>query len=774
MPMRFEKMFRFLLTMEAAEMSVIEMRHLEEIASAISGRDFEITRAGDLPDALEAVTADAAIGCILAEWGASAKFGDVEAFIGQVRGRGLEMPIFLFARRHRFQDIGADVLRHVSGYVFAGEDTPDFIARNLVDHLARYANSLKTPFFGAMVDYAEQGNQLWTCPGHNGGVFYRKSPIGHVFVEHLGEAIFRNDLDNSVVELGDLLVHEGPARQAEIAAAEIFGAERTYFVLNGTSTSNKIALSAIIAPGDLVLFDRNNHKAAVHGALLFGGGIPIHLPTTRNAQGLIGPIAWEALDETSIRASIRDNPLIEDKSFAGKQRPFRACVLEQCTYDGTIYSAEMILEKLGPLCDYILFDEAWAGFMKFHPLFKGHYAMGLAVKDGDPGIIATQSTHKQLAGFSQASQIHVKDSHVQGRARVEQRRFNEFYMLHYSTSPFYPLFASLDVGAQMMKGRSGEVLWDDTIRLGVEIRKMLRSLGKDFAARARNGDEAWFFDPFVPDMFEGQPWETVSTDVLSSRPEAWALAPDAVWHGFPGLVPGYAMTDPNKLTLLTPGFNRQTGAYAEHGVPAPVLAEFLRERRIVPEKNDFNSILFLLTPGLEASKAGTLLAALTAFKEMHDSNAPLAAAMPDFAVRHADAYAGMGLRDLCARLHDFYRRHQASRLQGELFQPAHLPEQVMPPRDAWENLMHNKVDYLPLEQLSGRIAATVALVYPPGIGLILPGERYGDTNSPLLSYLRMVEEGCTLFPGFEAEIQGIYRETGGKGKLHLFSYVLHN
>ncbi len=322
--MRFETMFRFLLAVETAGMSETEKRHLDGIVDAIAARDISITRASDLTDAFEAVTADAAIGFILAEWGASAGFGDVEAFIDQVRGRGLEMPIFLLARRHQFKEIGADALRHVAGYVFAGEDTPDFIARNLADHFIRYANSLKTPFFGAMVDYAEQGNQLWTCPGHNGGVFYRKSPIGHVFVEHLGEAVFRNDLDNSVVELGDLLVHEGPARQAEIEAAKIFGAERTYFVLNGTSTSNKIALSAIVSPGDLVLFDRNNHKAAVHGALLFGGGIPIHLPATRNAQGLIGPIAWEALDETGIRNAIRDSKLVEDKSIAGKPRPFRA------------------------------------------------------------------------------------------------------------------------------------------------------------------------------------------------------------------------------------------------------------------------------------------------------------------------------------------------------------------------------------------------------------------------------------------------------------------
>jgi arginine/lysine/ornithine decarboxylase len=285
-----------------------------------------------------------------------------------------------------------------------------------------------------------------------------------------------------VLELGDLLTHEGPALKAQKEAAKIFGAEKTYFVLNGTSASNKVVLSALVGDGDLVLFDRNNHKAAHHGALLINGGIPVYLPTDRNAYGLIGPIMPEALDETTIREAIRTNPLVTDPEAWQKQRPFRVAVIEQCTYDGTIYSADYILEKIGHLCDYILFDEAWAGFMKFHPMYAGRFAMGLSgLNEASPGIFATQSTHKQLASFSQASQIHIKDRHIKGqRRRTEHRRFNESFMQHASTSPFYPLFASLDVGAQMMKGRSGEVLWDDTIRLGIELRKKLRAVQREF------------------------------------------------------------------------------------------------------------------------------------------------------------------------------------------------------------------------------------------------------------------------------------------------------
>ncbi|RAR48337.1 ornithine decarboxylase [Paraburkholderia unamae] len=788
--MSYDRLFGFLFCCATPQPNTFAQSRIGRIVAELTRQGYEVAQMATTADARGAVRGDAAIGCIVIEWSVAEPENEVEAFVQFVRERGLDVPVFILAERHRLEEIPVRVLSLVSGYVFVEEDTPEFVARNLVGHLHNYAHSLKTPFFGAMVDYAGEANQMWTCPGHNGGVFYQKSPIGRAFVKHLGEAVFRNDLDNSVVGLGDLLVHEGPALAAQKAAARIFGAERTYFVLNGTSTSNKIALSALVAPGDLVLFDRNNHKAAHHGALLLAGGIPVYLPTTRNAHGLIGPIDFAALDEAAIRESIRRHPLVSDTQAASRARPFRVAVIEQCTYDGTIYDARLIVEKLGPLCDYIVFDEAWAGFMKFHPLFRGRFAMGVEGLDANaPGIIATQSTHKQLAGFSQASQIHIKDSHLNGQRRqVNHWRFNEMFMQHSSTSPFYPLFASLDVGAQMMRGRSGEVLWDDTIRLGIELRKKIRALRDEYAATETDPARRWFFDPFVAE-FAPEPapgcspnavnasdvprrWEDLPTDELASNPRCWALAPNAAWHGFGPLAPGYAMTDPNKLTLLTPGFDRASGQYAEHGIPAPVLAEFLRGQRIVPEKNDLNSILFLLTPGLESSKAGTLLSALVRFKQLHDDNAPLDVAMPAFVATHRERYAGVGLRDLCAQMHAFYRECNVSALQREQFRAEHFPQPAMSPQDAMHALVRNDVELLPIERIGGRIAATLALVYPPGIGVVVPGERYDARAQPMLDYFRVFEEGGNRFPGFENEIQGIYRQTGDDGRTRLHTYVV--
>jgi ornithine decarboxylase len=777
--MDYDKLFGFLICSAMPEPPTLSSSRLQRIVDELGRLGYATTLSVTTAEARSAIRSDASFGCLIVEWSLKEPENEVEAFVRFVRERGLEVPVFILAERHLLKEIPVAVLGQVTGYVFIDEDTPEFIARNLVSHLQSYAESLKTPFFGAMVDYAEQANQMWTCPGHNGGVFYQKSPIGRAFVEHLGEAVFRNDIDNSVVELGDLLIHEGPALAAEKAAAHIFGADRTYFVLNGTSTSDKIALTALVAPGDLVLFDRNNHKAALQGAMVFGGGIPVYLETDRNAQGLIGPIDFDALDEKRIREAIKNNPLVKDPQAWQRKRPFRVAVIEQCTYDGTIYNVNMLIEKLGALCEYIMFDEAWGGFMKFHPLFKGHFAMGLDGLGPDaPGIMATQSTHKQLAGFSQASQIHVKDAHLDGQHRqVSHQRFNEMFMLHSSTSPFYPLFASLDVGAQMMKGRSGEVLWEDTIKLGIEMRKKIRAMHHEYEEIERDPARQWFFDPFVPDIVQVQGcaerWEDIPTDELASDARYWELVPGEKWHGFSHLKTGYVMTDPNKLTLLTPGFDRATGDYAAHGISAAIVAEFLREQRIVPEKNDLNSILFLLTPGLESSKAGTLLSALIRFKQLHDENTPLDEVIPSFVAAHHERYAGVGLRDLCAQMHAFYREHKASQLQREQFRATHFPEIAMTPMAAMNELVRNNVELLPIEQISGRIAATLALVYPPGIGVVVPGERYDERALPMLDYFRMFEEGGNRFPGFENEIQGIYRKEESDGTVRLYTYVVN-
>ena len=540
--------------------------------------------------------------------------------------------------------------------------------------------------------------------------------------------------------------------------------------------------NAVLRRGDLVLFDRNNHKSLHQGALVQAGAIPIFLPTARNPFGMIGAVDWEAWNEDRLREQIRMHPLVRDPDQHQAPRPFRLACIQLATYDGTVYNVRKVLDKIGHLCDYVLWDEAWIGYNAFHPLFEDHSPMRLGHLAPDmPGLFSTQSVHKQGAGFSQASQIHKRDDHLRGQRRyVEHKRFNESFLMNASTSPFYPLFASLDVNAKVHEGRAGEALWDRCIELGIEARKKLRQFGDYYARTGKDAQEQWFFDPFVPDLVTirgsrftedvtDMPWEDLPTDVIKSEQQCWNLDPKRAWHGYAGYTDGYAMVDPNKLTLLTPGIDRRTGEYLDFGVPATVIANFLREQRVVPEKCDLNSILFLMTPAEDESKLNTLIAKLVKFKDLWDRDAALAEALPTLCTAHPERYAGYTVRQICNEMHAFYRAANIKRLQCLSFRASSFPQMAMSPKDAYEALVANNVDYVPLEDIHGRISATLALIYPPGIGVVVPGERWDDRARPMLEYFLAFQESFNRFPGFNYEVQGVYQERiDGRIKFHTY------
>ena len=701
-----------------------------------------------------------------------------------IRDAGFRTPLWALADTSRIADVSViGGVGEVDGFIFLGQQTPAFYAKQVVASLTSYGMSLLPPFFGALMGYDAEAKISFACPGHQGGEFYRNSPAGQLFFKHYGEQIFRNDLCNADVELGDLLIHVGPAVDAQRHAARVFGADRTYFVLNGTSTANKVVAQATLKRGDLVLFDRNNHKSLHQGALVKAGAIPIFLPTARNSFGMIGAVDWDAWDEKYLRDQIAAHPMIKDPARAKSERPFRMACIQLATYDGTVYNVRKVMEKIGHLCDYVLWDEAWIGYNAFHPLFTDHSPMRL--KDLKPemaGLFSTQSVHKQGAGFSQASQIHKRDEHIKGQKRfIEHKRFNESFLMYCSTSPFYPLFAALDVNAKMHDGKGGEMLWDRCIELGIEARKKLREYGRHFASTGRTAEEKWFFDPFVPDVvsIKGSKhakdakdiaWESLPTEVLKREQQCWTFDPNATWHGYKGYSDGYAMVDPNKLMLLTPGIDRKTGEYLDFGVPATVLANYLREQRVVPEKCDLNSILFLMTPGDDESKISSLIARLVRFKDLWDRDAPLAEALPTLYSQNSARYAGYSLRKVCKEMHDFYRKANVKNLQRLCFRASSFPEFAMSSKDAYEKLVANEVDYVPLDAtIKGRIAATLALIYPPGIGVLVPGERWDAKAQPMLDYFLTFEESFNRFPGFNYEVQGVFQERiDGRIKFHTY------
>jgi ornithine decarboxylase len=275
---------------------------------------------------------------------------------------------------------------------------------------------------------------------------------------------------------------------------------------------------------------------------------------------------------------------------------------------------------------------------------------------------------------------------------------------------------------------------------------------------------------FTDDVTD-QPWEDFPTDVIKREQQCWQFHPDARWHGYAGYGEGYAMVDPNKLTLLTPGIDRRTGEYLDFGVPATVVANFLREEHVVPEKCDLNSILFLLTPAEDESKINTLIAKLVKFKNLWDRDAPLAEVLPSLCVAQGERYVGYTLRQVCNEMHAFYRERQVKDLQRKCFRAESFPEMAISPQEAYQALVGNEVDYVPLTQARGRISATLALIYPPGIGVVVPGERWDERAQPMLDYFLAFEESFNRFPGFNYEVQGVYQERVN-GRITFHTYVV--
>ncbi|HDT5221948.1 TPA: ornithine decarboxylase [Enterobacter roggenkampii] len=656
---------------------------------------------------------------------------------------GFHLPVFIFSQEPTEVPDGATAV--ISG------KAQEFL--ELETAASRYEESLLPPFFDTLSQYVEMGNSTFACPGHQHGAFFKKHPAGRQFYDFFGENVFRADMCNADVKLGDLLIHEGSAKHAQKFAAKVFNADKTYFVLNGTSAANKVVTNALLTRGDLVLFDRNNHKSNHHGALIQAGATPVYLEAARNPFGFIGGIDDHCFDDAYLRDLIREAA----PEKADEPRPFRLAIIQLGTYDGTIYNARQVIDKIGHLCDYILFDSAWVGYEQFIPMMAETSPLLLELNENDPGIFVTQSVHKQQAGFSQTSQIHKKDNHIRGQARFcPHKRLNNAFMLHASTSPFYPLFAALDVNAKIHEGESGRRLWAECVELGIEARKAIIA-------------NCHMIKPFIPPVVAGRPWQDHPTHAIASELRFFSFEPGAKWHGFEGYASEQYFVDPCKLLLTTPGIDAETGEYTDFGIPATILAHYLRENGIVPEKCDLNSILFLLTPAESSDKLAQLVAMLGQFEQHIEDDTPLADVLPTIFQKYPVRYRDYTLRQLCQEMHDLYVSFDVKDLQKAMFRKESLPEVLMNPQDATQAYIRGNVELVRIRDAEGRIAAEGALPYPPGVLCVVPGEVWGGA---VQRYFLALEEGINLLPGFSPELQGVYSEKDADGIKRLYGYVL--
>lgn len=419
----------------------------------------------------------------------------------------------------------------VNGIFIKGDQELDELVSKMRSEI--YPSKIRAPFWEALSKYVQSNSDAFHTPGHSSGDSLKRSPWCRDFYTFFGRNAFLSDLSVSVPELDSLLHPKNALLEAQELAASTFGARHTRFVTNGTSTANKIVIQTLLRPGDHVLVDRNCHKS-VHYAIQMAGAIPFYLsPTVNDKFGIFGPIAKQTLQQALARAKEQEIAI-------------KLLIVTNCTYDGLSLDIADFVSIAHSHSLKVMVDEAWYSHARFHHRF-GRSALAAGAD------WVTQSTHKTLSAFSQASLIHINDPHF----KHLEDKFEEMFLMHSSTSPNYHIIASLDV-ARKQVALEGFYLLDRTLRIADSLRLSLRQLKR-----------------FRPLELE---------DLLPAE-----LASDRV------------SLDPTKVTIDV----------SESGLAATEVQHLLHSSHgIQIEKLTFSTISILITIGTTVSKVNRLCSAL--------------------------------------------------------------------------------------------------------------------------------------------------------------------
>jgi len=627
------------------------------------------------------------------------------------------MPVYAFANTYSTLDVSLNDLRMQVRFFEYALGAAEEIAAKIKQSTDEYIDTILPPLTRALFKYAREGKYTFCTPGHMGGTAFQKSPVGCLFYDFFGPNTMKSDISISVSELGSLLDHSGPHKEAEEYIARVFNADRSYMVTNGTSTANKIVGMYAAHAGSTVLIDRNCHKSLTH-LMMMTDITPIYLRPTRNAYGILGGIPQDEFQRETLARRVNATP--------GATWPSHA-VITNSTYDGLLYNTDFIKETLD--VKSIHFDSAWVPYTNFHPVYQGKCGMSGKRIDGKV-IFETQSTHKLLAAFSQASMIHVKGD-------INEATFNENYMMHTTTSPHYGIVASTETAAAMMKGNAGKRLIDASIQRAIKFRKEIK--------RLRNECDGWFFDIWQPDHID--------------QVECWPLRSDSAWHGFHNIDNDHMYLDPIKVTILTPGMGKD-GRMEPFGVPASLVAKYLDEHGIIVEKTGPYNLLFLFSIGIDKTKALSLLRALTEFKRAFDLNLRVKNMLPSLYQEAPEFYETMRIQELAENIHRLVERHNLPDLMYRAFDV--LPTMIMTPYHAFQQELRGNVEEVLLDECIGRVNANMILPYPPGVPLVMPGEMITEESRPILEFLQLLCETGAHYPGFETDIHGAYRQPDGR------------
>lgn len=725
-----------------------------EIANRVSSIVSELERRGlgvyitecyeDLEDV---ITVDKGIDCLLLSWPGEREEKEALNVIEKLHKSQNGVPVFLLTHKgDSLEKLSRQIYENVEEIIWLLQEEIVFLGERIQRAVDRYNDELLPPLARAVFNYNKVAEYSWAAPGHQGGVGFTKTALGRRFFDFYDENLFRTDTGIERTSIGSLLDHTGAFLEGEKNTARIFGADRSYNVLVGTSGSNRTIMQGVLTDEDIALVDRNCHKSIEQG-LMITGAKPVYMKPTRNRYGIIGPILPNEMDEKTVIEKIKNSPLVPENMK--NQKPVYS-VVTNCTYDGVCYNAEKVENIFQNYIDRIHFDEAWYGYARFNPIYEDHYAMRGDVKDykGKATVFATHSTHKLLNALSQASYVHMR----QGEKKISEERFNQAYMMHATTSPLYAIAVSNEIGAAMMDGDSGRYLTDEVLREAIEFRKMV---GKYYEEYKEEGE--WFFKPWnaekIVDSETGKEYKfhEAPTELLMKEQSFWAMKPGDVWHGFEGIPENWIMLDPIKVSILAPGVE-DNGEISEKGVPAELISYYFSRFGVVPTRTTDFQIMFLFSMGISKGKWGTLLDLLVQFKKDYDANTPLKKIFPELVAGREERYGELGMKDLGEEMFKYLKENNPGKYLNDAYST--LPEQVVTPREAYNKIVKNEVELVPASKLSKRIAANAVIPYPPGIPMLMSGESFGEENSPQIIYLKALATWDKKFPGFEHETEG--------------------
>ncbi|AIT09940.1 lysine decarboxylase LdcC [Candidatus Francisella endociliophora] len=707
---------RNILFVYSKKLPVHKLEFLQNLESNLIKENYDCLLTTDLNTAAEIVKSNNRVASIILDW----DHFELSAF-EKLADYNPNLPIFAIGDNHL--DIELNLVDFELNLDFLQYDAVllnDDIEK-IINGIDAYYKAIMPPFTKQLMHYINESNYSFCTPGHQQGHGFQKSPVGAAFYDFFGPNVFKSDISISMEEMGSLLDHSGPHKEAEDYVADIFNADRSLIVTNGTSTSNKIVGMYSAGQGDTILVDRNCHKSLTHLMMMVDVN-PIYLKPTRNAYGIIGGIPLSEFTSASIEKKLSDHPVAESWP--------RYCVITNSTYDGIFYNVNKVHQELDVV--NLHFDSAWVPYTNFHSIYEGKYGMSIKPKLNHT-IFETQSTHKLLAAFSQASMVHVK-------GHYDNEKLNETFMMHTSTSPFYPIVASCEVSAAMMKGKLGQSLINDCINYALDFRKEIVKLKEESLD--------WYYDIWQPENIDEQ--------------QAWPIDTSSSWHGFNEVEDDYLYLDPVKVTVILPGIDKEHNL-EKKGIPASIVAQFLEDHGIIVEKTGPYTMLFLFSIGITRAKSMKLLATLNKFKQMYDQNRLVKDVLPTIYSKHPDFYENIKIQDLCEKQHGLVVKHNLPQVMFHAFDK--LPEYTMSPYQAYQKLNKGDVVKVCLDDLLGHTSAVMVLPYPPGIPLIMPGERITLESKVTLDYLLMLKDIGAELPGFEYDIHGL--EKGDDGKLYI-------